>query len=242
MGRGDTELFKDKVEVSLDGRQIFYLFFGGAVIACLVFVLGVMVGKRVEARSHVHAEAQTSPADDPLAALDKLSADDGDLAFPEALRGDGTEPLGAVDRVLAMPVPEVAEAAAPAVKPAAKPEPAAKPAAKPVPAKPAANDDDDDEADDEPSVAAKPASASSKRSWTLQLSSFQNRAEADSFHAQLVAAGYKPYIVEAEVAGKGTWYRVRLGSYDDYDAALAAKKSFEGKQKIIAYVTRTKGR
>ena len=44
----EPELYKDKIEVSLDGRQIFYLFFGGAVIVGLVFVLGVMVGRRVE--------------------------------------------------------------------------------------------------------------------------------------------------------------------------------------------------
>ena len=43
----DADRFKDKVEVSLDSRQIFFLFFGGAVVACLVFVLGVMVGKRI---------------------------------------------------------------------------------------------------------------------------------------------------------------------------------------------------
>ena len=42
--RAEMELFRDKIEVSLDSRQIFYLFFGGAVIASLVFVLGVMVG------------------------------------------------------------------------------------------------------------------------------------------------------------------------------------------------------
>jgi hypothetical protein len=43
----EAELYKDKIEVSLDGRQIFYLFFGGSVIVGLVFVLGVMVGRRV---------------------------------------------------------------------------------------------------------------------------------------------------------------------------------------------------
>ena len=56
----EPELYKDKIEVSLDGRQIFYLFFGGAVVACLVFVLGVMVGRRLEARSHVDRAAATS--------------------------------------------------------------------------------------------------------------------------------------------------------------------------------------
>src|SRR5690242_2667570 len=81
----EAELYRDKIEVSLDGRQIFYLFFGGAVIVGMVFVLGVMVGRRVEARGHVeraHVEATV----DPLAALDRLEGGSG-LSFQGALRG-----------------------------------------------------------------------------------------------------------------------------------------------------------
>ena len=75
----ESELYKDKIEVSLDGRQIFYLFFGGAVIVGLVFVLGVMVGRRVEARGHVD-QPRASAAVDPLAALDRLEGGNG-LSF-----------------------------------------------------------------------------------------------------------------------------------------------------------------
>lgn len=81
----EADLYKDKIEVSLDGRQIFYLFFGGAVIVGLVFVLGVMVGRRVEARGHVD-RARTTAAVDPLAALDRLE-DKGGLSFKGALMG-----------------------------------------------------------------------------------------------------------------------------------------------------------
>src|SRR5690349_24665770 len=82
--RDPAELYKDKIEVSLDGRQIFYLFFGGAVIVGLVFVLGVMVGRRVEARGHVD-RARTTAAVDPLAALDRL--EDKSLSFKGSLLG-----------------------------------------------------------------------------------------------------------------------------------------------------------
>src|SRR5687767_6639734 len=81
----EAELYKDKIEVSLDGRQIFYLFFGGAVIVGLVFVLGVMVGRRVEARGHLD-RADTQSTRDPLAALDRLERSD-DLSFRRALTG-----------------------------------------------------------------------------------------------------------------------------------------------------------
>src|SRR3982750_1907408 len=85
MSRDAVELYKDKIEVSLDGRQIFYLFFGGAVIVGLVFVLGVMVGRRVEARGHLD-RADTSAARDPLAALDRLERSDN-LSYHGALTG-----------------------------------------------------------------------------------------------------------------------------------------------------------
>jgi hypothetical protein len=52
----EPELYKDKIEVSLDGRQI--LPFSAAVAACLVFVL--RVGCRLEARAHVDRAAVTS--------------------------------------------------------------------------------------------------------------------------------------------------------------------------------------
>lgn len=94
----EAELYKDKIEVSLDGRQIFYLFFGGAVIVGLVFVLGVMVGRRVEARGHTD-RARVAATVDPLAALDRLEGGSG-LSFQGALRGaDG--PISDVEKTIA---------------------------------------------------------------------------------------------------------------------------------------------
>ena len=46
----NAERWRDKIEVRLDNRQVFFLFFGSAVVACMLFVLGVMVGKRIESR------------------------------------------------------------------------------------------------------------------------------------------------------------------------------------------------
>lgn len=248
MGTRDGELFKDKIEVSLDGRQIFCLFSGGAVIAALVFVLGVMVGRRVEARTGPEHAAAGSPSSDPLAALDQFAARGdadaetataSDAQLPSALREGQAAPPTPVDVSLAHPAPAPEPAAkAEPVKPEpakveppkpepAKPEPAKVEPPKPEPAKP------------EP-VKPEPPKAEGKGRYTLQLSSFQTRAEADAFSAELKKAGYSLSITEANVAGKGTWFRVRLGAYGSHEEALAAKADFESKQKIIAYVTRVK--
>lgn len=233
--RSDTELFKDKIEISLDGRQIFYLFFGGAVLASLVFVLGVMVGRRVEARAHVDDQPATSAALDPLAALDELARRpvamaEEDLAFPAALAGGTQKPLGEVDRVLA--------STAPAPAPAAAARPANATPAKPAQDRPAAQAAKPARAEvTEPEHTTQPAEKKPTHKFTLQLSSFQDRGEANAFLEKLRQAGHDPYVTESQVDGQ-TWYRVRLGRYPSYDAAIEAKMDFEKRQHIIAYVTR----
>src|SRR5262245_29633563 len=270
MRKSDPELYKDKIEVSLDGRQIFYLFFGGAAIACLLFVLGVMVGKRVEARGHVGRPA-TSAARDPLAALDQLdgAGHGAQLSFQRSLAG-GAPPAGQVERAIAElerargevqhpaaahdePRPAVAAAPPAPEAPARKPE-AKKPGpeAKKEPEAPEAKKEPEaKKAEPEPKLEAKKpepeakkpvippaADPSGKARYTLQLSSFQDKAEAEAFLTTLAAAGYSAYITTTEVEGKGTYFRVRIGNYPSYDAAMGAKADFENKVKRIAYVTK----
>ena len=243
----EPELYKDKIEVSLDGRQIFYLFFGGAVVACLVFVLGVMVGRRLEARAHVDRAAATSARKDPLAALDRLAEGKGELTYPAALRGSDA-PVAEVDRaiqaVTAEPPAKAPSKADAKPEPKVEPKPEAKPEAKAI-AKPDAKPDPkpDPKSDAKASAGDGPvnkpdAASSSKNKFTLQLSAFQDKAEAEAFLATVKGAGYGAYVVSADVDGKGTFYRVRLGNYGTYDEAVAAKAEFERRVPKIAYVTR----
>ncbi len=211
------ELYKDKIEVALDGRQIFYLFFGGAVIVGMVFVLGVMVGRRVEARGHVD-RAQTEAKTDPLAALDRL--DGHGTTYQGALTGAAVDPPSKVEALIAN-------------LDKAKPEAAAKPVVeepKPVVAEPKPVNPKPEAAQAEPKPEAKP------KRYTLQLSSFQDKGEADTYLASLKASGYQAYVTEAEVAGKGTFYRVRMGKYGSFDAATDAKTDFEKSAKKSASI------
>jgi DedD protein len=238
----DPELYKDKIEVSLDGRQIFYLFFGGAVVACMVFVLGVMVGRRLEARAHVDKAAATSARKDPLAALDRLAEGKGEMTYPAALRGSEA-PVAEVDRAIQAVTPRPEAKKPEAAKPAAAAAAAAKEEPKPEPdAEPVKKPEAEPVKKPEPAPAKKPdaaAAQSGKASakFTLQLSAFQDKAEAEAFLATVKGAGYGAYVVSADVDGK-TFFRVRLGNYGTYDEAVAAKAEFERKVPKIAYVTR----
>ncbi len=275
-GLRDIERWRDKIEVRLDNRQVFFLFFGSALVACMLFVLGVIVGKRLESRGR----AVSPEIEDPLALLDKVAttprATQTGVTFPQALFGNGKvagadkhgkknllpaampapvapEKPESVKSVAVLETPKPAPAAKPVAKVAAeekallaKPEPKAevktasesvaepKPAAKP--AKVA------EVKEPKPAPAAKPAGiptiaagdSKGKGRFALQLSSFQDKSEAEAFAQKF--EGERPYLVVSDIPGKGTWYRVRVGDFASSKDAVAGKASFEKKHNVIAYV------
>ncbi|WAS98649.1 SPOR domain-containing protein [Nannocystis punicea] len=81
---------KEKVDFSLDNRQVFFLFFGLSVVGCFVFALGVMVGRRNEAG---HTNAQVVAQNEARAVLadpEPLVADAG-YSFKDGLQHPATE-------------------------------------------------------------------------------------------------------------------------------------------------------
>ncbi|MFB1480873.1 SPOR domain-containing protein [Corallococcus sp. RDP092CA] len=298
----DAHRMKEKFDVSLDNRQIVSLLIAGIVVMGAVFVLGVVVGKKLA------SDAQTAAAPDLLSALDANAQvlhdarQDPPLTFPDELtRKTGSEPLPPLPtRPAAKPeapkataakpeAPKPAEApkvaakpAAPAPtpdpdtgelpamdaaeedaiangKPLAKPEPAKVAAAKPEPAKvepvkgkveetpvatrTAVRDGGMKEAIARaqalPPEPPRPSEAVKGGAFTLQLSAFQSRQDADRFAARLRDRGYAPYILAAEVPGKGTWYRVRMGSFPSKEAAGRYLADFKRETQLDAYVAGT---
>lgn len=216
-------------------------------------MLGVIVGKRIEARS---AEKAAPFVEDPLAALDELGNAEEGLTFHSALsdKRDGRKGKAAAPAVKdeARGAVARAEAAAPTVVEGEDPdrqdeEPAAEIKGKPEaprnekPDKPAAKVAENKPAAAEGRVAKdKDAKADlkNKSHFTLQLSAFATKGEALDFVKRLKDAGYKPYVTESQVPGKGLMYRVRLGDFVSRESAMSAKNDFERKQKLVAYVAK----
>ena len=73
------------------------------------------------------------------------------------------------------------------------------------------------QADDSPNPTLLPAN------FTIQVSAFQTQEEAEAYKKSLNRKGYHPYVVAAEIPGKGIWYRVRVGRFENKDAAAEAK-------------------
>jgi DedD protein len=246
----DVERWKDKIEVRLDNRQVFFLFFGSALCACMLFVLGVIVGKRLESRGR----AAAPEIQDPLAVLDRINSvglasaagatrvPEPALTFPKALIAAPAKmaapPPAARPLVLPAKAPAAA-AKAPAIAKAPPAPPSAPALAKTPPAPPGSKllavsiNRTTATAPAVPKVLAT-APAPAKARFTLQLSSFPDRSEADAFAKRFSAQG--AYVVTSEIPGKGTWYRVRVGSYGSSQEAIAAKGNFEKQTNTIAYI------
>ena len=75
------------------------------------------------------------------------------------------------------------------------------------------------------------------KKFTLQMKAFSRLEEAESFATKLRANGHQVRIEAVEVKGR-IWHRVRMGTFDNWADGLAAKQSFEQREKIIAYVVK----
>jgi len=214
--------WKDKVELTLDNRQIFFLFFGLSVVGCFVFALGVMVGRRVE--FDPVGEGQAAPQSG-LALLDEVSTDEP-TTYGKALQEPAPLPAALPDAVDEPAMPGAPDADAEPDKPgsklAGKPgKPAAAPAKPEVIAAAGSN-------------AAAPAAG---RHFTLQMKAFAKPEDAEAFAAPLRANGHDIRVEAHEIKGR-IWHRVRMGEFETWEEGLQAKSDFEKHEKTIAYVVR----
>ncbi len=257
----DSHRMKEKYDLSLDSRQVVSLVIGAIIVAGSVFVLGVVVGKNLAGNEQAQEapdllaaldqkanvaltfqdeltkkapppSAHTAPAPPPPAPVQIAAARDPEakpapspvpapapapaaVVKPATLSADLGEPRAAVARA---EVPAPASSPSPAEETPTRTGGLKDAFARATAPTPAAGDTDPDGA------------------WTLQLSASQSRDEADRFAAKLRERGYAPYIVSAQVEGKGTWFRVRMGSFKNREAAQKYLVDFKRETQLDAFV------
>ena len=225
-------------EIQLDGKQLVFLFMAATVVAVVIFLCGVMVGRGVPARLGAAADAQE------LADLDPTSASQNTLT--QVVATDGNGPVAAeedlsYDRLLGGPTsPEEtlrpASEAAPAPAPSAtQPDLTAPRAAvveKPAPTVPPSA----------PSPrATTPAPASTTRTldeprgngYVVQVAAVQRRAEANTIARRLSGKGYPAFVTTS-----GTNFRVRVGKYSNRREAETVANRLEREERVEPWVTR----
>ncbi len=77
----------------------------------------------------------------------------------------------------------------------------------------------------------------SKLRYTLQIASYQEKEMAENDIKKMKQRGYSAFIVSSDLPGKGTWYRVRLGSFSNKASAEKLQKELRAKEGISPFIT-----
>lgn len=231
----DVEGMREKVQVSLEGRQIAALSVGALLLLCSVFALGLALGRRL---------AQEPPRPAELSALDAQAADAAEQKIAAAPQkpGKGVEP--AAQKAGNDTAPQKTAAAQKSPEAAAKPTRARRETALadtkkgavaivPPPPRELVVPPPEERASGPVALTPPPRDLGA---YTVQIGASPDRAEALRLENRARAAGYKPYSVEANLGAKGTWYRVRVGSFPDKDRALRYRSDVERELRQAAIV------
>jgi cell division septation protein DedD len=219
-------------EIQLNGKQLVFLFMAGTVVAVVIFLCGVMVGRGVEP-----ARTAASTPSTPGVVIDPTAPE------PVAVAGSSSNaPLTAQETLtyaerLESPA-RAEESLRPAVETASLPQPVAEPVpqppvTEPVPAEPVAP---------APTPAVAPVTAApSRASFTepagtglvVQVAASRSRAEAETIARRLSEKGYPVFITTN--AGN---FRVRVGKYATAGEAEAIGARLEREEQFRPWITR----
>ncbi|MBI4641177.1 MAG: SPOR domain-containing protein, partial [Candidatus Tectomicrobia bacterium] len=78
---------------------------------------------------------------------------------------------------------------------------------------------------------------SPSKDYAIQVSSLKNLRDAELLKSKLTDQGYPAYIYSAELPGKGTQHRVRIGGYKSKEEAERTARKLRAEGKFSPYVT-----
>ncbi len=197
----------------------------GIVTLCIVFGAGVLVGMWYQASEYTTSYADaTSPTGRGVGTEHAAATDAPKMTFYSTLQTHDPVPP-----TLSAPSPPTGAPFAPQntprqSRPSVQPPTADRPqTSAPTAAKPPSK-----------VSAREPAAATS--SYSVQVGSFREAAQADKLRQQLEQKGYEPRIRLFMSPGQGPWYRVRVGHYTERVAAEKAARQLRTRERMPAIV------
>jgi cell division septation protein DedD len=222
-------------EIQLSGKQLVFLFMATTIVAVVIFLCGVQVGRGVKSEragdsNDAVAAATPPPAaatpSQPVAAGGPPAAEppapapepDDELSYAKRLQGDQSAAPAEKLKPRATEPPAVApHVSAPPAGVAARPQPSSRPAAPPVAA-----------------AAATPATGGPGK-WIVQLTALQDRSACAAIAGRLAAKGYPAFVLDP-APGSPKIYRVQVGGYPDREKADQAARRLEKEEQFKTYV------
>ena len=206
-------------EFALDKKALISLIAGSVLIAVLLFLAGLIVGRQWTVV--VSAEAASKSTDEERAALPKEPV----LHEEDASAPNTGTPRSIKPKVTAPQEPAATAAATQASAAATQP-PASQPAGDVRIIESVTGN-----------AAAQPDEASRDPEYvTVQVGVFLDQKEASHLLQQIEARGYAPTFFSGRDAEARQWYAVRIGVYSDKQQATNAAANFTKQEKMKAVV------
>lgn len=207
----------------LNGKQLVFLFMSATVVAVVIFLCGVMVGRgvRVPAASESPAIADAAPGDPTV--VPSVSAPPEPSTAPATSRETLTYPSRLEVDDLPFENLKAASPAYPTTAMAEAPEPA------------------DERA--EPAVVTASASGAPARAepagsgFVVQVAAVRERSEAETIARRLSGKGYPAFVATAGRAAARV-FRVRIGKYQDRREAQTVAGRLEREEQFKPWITR----
>ena len=89
-----------------------------------------------------------------------------------------------------------------------------------------------------PAPSGRTATEGREGEYTMQVISVPEEATAEAFAAGLRSRGHRAFVVSAQIEGRGTTYRVRVGPFATNAEAQAYRESFELTERMNTLVVR----
>jgi DedD protein len=222
-------------EIQLDGKQLVFLFMTATVVAVVIFLCGVMVGRGVPAqRAGTMMAAEGADPTIP----DDVRVDADAVATPAAGAGPSASSRLGLTYPARLEEPEPVAEDVPAS--ATVREPFATTAVAKAPPPGTAKSASSKQPVATTAVATAPAAdaAPTGSGFVVQVAAVRQRGEADTIRSRLAKKGYPVFVTTASTSGGPTTYRVRVGKYASRREADTVAAKLEREEQFKPWVTR----
>jgi DedD protein len=248
-------------EIQLNGKQLVFMFMAVTVVAVVIFLCGVMVGRGVRTPRAAEApDTSTEAPADPTAAVQGSTTSEPSGTASTTSPGSGAPPtapekLTYADRLASSASPPETLRSEPIAQTSAPAEPATAPKVPVADAKPASKSarteskaESKPESKPEPKPESKPGSKAESKSaaaesqdtgtgFVVQVAAVKARAEADTIAKRLSSKGFPSYVTTPG-PGAAHVYRVRVGKYTDRREAETVARRLEKEEQFKPWITR----
>jgi cell division septation protein DedD len=212
-------------EIQLNGKQLVFLFMSATVVAVVIFLCGVMVGRGVRApAATASAERGDAAISDPTVVVPSVATSSAPGTAPATSREKLTYPA----RLEVDDLPfENLKAAAPSPAPTTIAADAPEPPTELAEAPPVTTSASAPSAREEPSG----------NGFVVQVAAVRGRGEADVIARRLSGKGYPAFVTTAGPAANRV-FRVRVGKYQDRRDAQSVATRLEREEQFKPWITR----